>query len=51
MMIDISKKYLKSVVPFLFFEFIYAKPGSQDAVVEFLMCTEELMKLIYIVFN
>jgi hypothetical protein len=49
MMIDISKKYLKSVVPFLFFEFIYAKPGSQDAVVEFLMCTEELMKLIYIV--
>ena len=49
MMIEISEKYLKSVVPFLFFDFIYAKPGSQDILVNFLKDTQELSGLIDIV--
>jgi hypothetical protein len=41
-MMRISEKYLKSVIPFLCFEFIYAKPGSLDRLVEFISDTQEL---------
>jgi hypothetical protein len=41
-MMRISEKYLKSVIPFLSMEFIYAKPGSLDRLVEFLSDTQDL---------
>ena len=43
-MMSISEKYLKSVIPFLYIEFIYAKPDSLDRLVEFVSDTQDLRK-------
>ncbi len=43
-MLEISKKYLKTVIPFLYSEFIYSKPGSQDCLAEFILDTQELRR-------
>ena len=41
-MMRISEKYLKTVIPFLSIEFIYAKPDSLDRLVEFISDTQDL---------
>jgi hypothetical protein len=45
-MMFISQKYSSSVIPFLFHKFITDQSGSIDALVNFLMATEEITDIL-----